>query len=146
MIGVSKPMGLFALALRSGIILPTLLTAACTTNGSTTVSTTTTDYDGSYSGKAAGLDNCTGAVAYFTVKDGQIVGGESNDYELSHRNFAGSVNTDGTAIVFTMTQHYAVTRKRLDIAIKGDTFEMRGDLNCGEAIFEGRRRTTLALR
>jgi hypothetical protein len=42
--------------------------AACTMSGSTTLSTTTTAYDGSYSGKAAGLDNCAGAVAKFTAR------------------------------------------------------------------------------
>ena len=44
-------------------------------NGSTTFYTTTIAYDGSYSGKAVRLDNCTGPAAYFTVKDGQVFGG-----------------------------------------------------------------------
>jgi hypothetical protein len=104
--------------------------------------TTPTPYDGVRKSRAASPANCAAGWANFIIIDGQIKGAYyASVGALVEQAFRGRIGDDGTAFVYMLPQQeYANAQLILDITLKGDSFELRGAVECSHyAAFLGTR-------
>ena len=96
-------------------------------------------YDVSWSGRlTVPAGNCFSS-ADLTVKDGQVTAvlhGKAGGLNLN-----GSIRSDGTAIMLSPFpgKDKGGKVRTMYVTFKGDSFELRGSLGCGDVVYGGAR-------
>jgi hypothetical protein len=114
-----------------------LLVALCTLGAATSVLAANSYYDGSWSGGTTS-SGCF-ARADLTVTGGDIAVILHDPGSTDGTPMAGKVGGDGKSVVMDTHQHGKHPPRTMFITFKGNSFEMHGNLECGDVSYDGTR-------